>query len=246
MARTFGGAASDQITTGLVSNVTQRSVCIWTKRNGDGGGNLGWMSGKGFDEIIYNNAAGGTYDVLFDASTNGGIWAITRPSTGVWKAFGWSFDFSSTANNPKMYLDGVSQTVTETSTPAGTFSTSSNPYCIGNSGVLGTRNWDGALAWHCIWNAILTDAEFLAFANGVRPDRIRPAALVSCFPLWGLHSPEIDLSANHDTGTVTGTTFANGPPVTLFTPKVPSFLDVQAFNPVWSARNNILTGGGLV
>jgi hypothetical protein len=47
-----------------------------------------------------------------------------------------------------------------------------------------------------------------------------PTQVVAGFwPLWGLSSPEPDLSGNRNDGTVTGAVRSNHPPITLFTPK---------------------------
>jgi hypothetical protein len=55
------------------------------------------------------------------------------------------------------------------------------------------RYMDGLIADAAIWNVALTDAEVAVLASGVSPLAVRPAALVAYWPLWGVHSPEIDL-----------------------------------------------------
>ena len=92
----------------------------------------------------------------------------------------------------------------------------------GSVGALGTSSqyfFSGRAAECGIWNTALTGNEILALAMGVRPYRIRPGSLTGYYPLFGLQSPEPDLSGNANNGTLTGTSYATHAPVTQFTPK---------------------------
>ncbi|CAM6003248.1 unnamed protein product [Sphagnum balticum] len=86
----------------------------------------------------------------------------------------------------------------------------------------GYSPWDssqplsGKLAEWGLWDAALTTAEIASLAAGVLPPQVRPLSLVGYWPLYGLASPEPDLSGNANNGTLTGTTYATGPPVELF------------------------------
>ncbi len=63
-----------------------------------------------------------------------------------------------------------------------------------------------------------TDEEIAAFVSGIDFNwSTRPLAAV--WPLWGLHIPEIDLSGNGNTFTVTTPLQGDHAPVTLFTPR---------------------------
>ena len=74
----------------------------------------------------------------------------------------------------------------------------------------------GRAEWAAWWDVILDADERAALAAGVIPWKIRPASLVSCVPIWGLHDPEIDF-INERTWTLAGTpTRANGAPVLPF------------------------------
>jgi hypothetical protein len=77
--------------------------------------------------------------------------------------------------------------------------------------------FNGYLAWVSIWSVALTAAELLVQSQGVLPWKIRPESLVSCWPVWGLHSPEIDLTGDHSLS-LTGVPalVENGPPVAPF------------------------------
>lgn len=108
---------------------------------------------------------------------------------------------------------------------------------IDNMGTSGTSGWtagasrlglrvggsdplDGLLAWVSAWGVLLTDDEVIALAQGRNPMTVRPDAIVGCWPLWGEHSPEINLAASAYQGDITGTMTADleMPPVELWTP----------------------------
>lgn len=76
---------------------------------------------------------------------------------------------------------------------------------------------DGRIAECGIWNVALTDDEVLSLARGLPPWRVRPGSLVGYWPLWGLQSPEVDLTSGARSLTFTGSpTIADGPPTIPF------------------------------
>jgi hypothetical protein len=74
----------------------------------------------------------------------------------------------------------------------------------------------GRVAWASIWSAALSAVEIASLAGGILPWKVRAANLKACYPLWGLHSPELDISGNGYDLTLTGTTRADDPPVAPF------------------------------
>ena len=81
----------------------------------------------------------------------------------------------------------------------------------------------GSLADFALWTVVLTALELAALVKGARPNTIRPANLISYFPLDGLQSPEPDL-ANYAAGTVAGATSAAfGPPFSPSTRRWPQY-----------------------
>lgn len=72
---------------------------------------------------------------------------------------------------------------------------------------------DGSIASAGLWNAALTAKEIAALGQGVSPLYVRPGNLVGYWPLWGVHSPEIDLVGTPHVLTVTGATLGNHAPV---------------------------------
>lgn len=76
----------------------------------------------------------------------------------------------------------------------------------------------GDIAEVAMWSAALTDAEVAALATGISPLWIQSASLIGYWPVWGIASPEIDLTPNNRTMALTGSPApANHAPVRPFT-----------------------------
>lgn len=123
-----------------------------------------------------------------------------------------------TASSRTAYKDGVAGSAETTN--AGT--TTVDRTAIGVWERSSPVNFfSGRIAEAGIWNVELTANELAALAAGVLPLNIRPSALVAYWPLWGLHSPEIDLHprstvATDYSMTVTGATAIAHAPVEPF------------------------------
>jgi len=116
----------------------------------------------------------------------------------------------------RLYKDG-----TETATGAITGNLpggNSAPLIFGQNGS-DSELINGRIALPTLWSAALTVDEIAAMVRGVDPRRIRPGSIIFHAPFDGLQSPEPDYGPSRLSGTVTGATRDNGPPVTLFTPK---------------------------
>lgn len=90
-----------------------------------------------------------------------------------------------------------------------------------NVGRLGrsvpTDYWSGSIAEAAIWSVDLTLQEIAALAAGASPAQIRPDSLVFYAPIWGLDSPEPDLTTGHRNLTLgNAPTFTAGPPTQPF------------------------------
>ena len=165
MARGFGAAfgvgTTDAISTALASSETLMSVFAILYRNGGGG------SGTG---RIYNQTNGSNIQVNnansklgFTRNRDGGVNGVwecdtTTIPTGSEFRFLLTYDGGSLANDPAVWINGVSQTLTEVTTPLSTLRTSSNPYVIG-SRTGGLNNWDGWLAEFAVWYGVLLNAD---------------------------------------------------------------------------------------
>jgi hypothetical protein len=181
---TVGGGTTDIITSALTSRPTQRSYHLWFNRAGAGGANAGrlWDAPTTTDLCFVSDVAG---QVNFQRkwSVASGAWFITEPSAGSWYALGISYDGGADTNDPVMYINGASQSVTETVAPSGTFDTTTSAYSIGNRASDGVRVFNGTIAEFAVWDAILTAPEFAALGKGFSPLLIRPAALAEYVPM---------------------------------------------------------------
>lgn len=207
---TFGAGTSDAIQIRYATPpAAARSYSMWFYSNGTGGGGLGRAFANGSE--YYQNASG---QYMRTFSVGNGQWQLTSlPPTGGWHHVAITYDCSSTANNPLIYIDGVSMPVTRQLTPSGTAVQTTSSYDIGNNTIAaGTRNCDGMLAHFAIWNGILLGpSQVLALANGLSPMLMRPDSLVSYTPLDGVNNPEPDLILGN-TVTITGTRHGTSDP----------------------------------
>jgi hypothetical protein len=224
MARGFGttygtNGATDRVVSGTsVALSTTFSVAAWFWNNGAGGGGFGQIFSiyaggvNPFLGIYYDNVSGAKIEVQRGWSTQAGFWRATMP-TASWHHVCVTYDGSSTANVPVIYVDGVSQTVTTATAPSGTLSTITSTPVIGGDST-GAFGWDGMLAEVGFWNgSILTANEAASLAIGTLPRMIRPAGLTLYCPLYGTESAEHDWGPNHYAMTVTGALKQNHAPV---------------------------------
>lgn len=169
-ARFTGSTATDRVNTNYSTDSSLRSFSFWAYRTADGGGNLGRMfdkitGGSSTESFINDTSSSGIYTYERVFSTTTGKWRIVRPSADAWHHIVITFDSSSVNNDPIIYVDGVSASVTEISTPVGTANTNSDPYIIGNRGSDKARCWAGYIDDFRIYNRILTQAEVTSLYN---------------------------------------------------------------------------------
>lgn len=183
MAREF--RVGDKITTGYSTTNATRSIGLWVYSNGNDLDN-GRMFEKrvaGAQVEVFAKANGiATYRYEITWSGGNGRWDITRPSQDAWHHLLVTYDQGSTSNDPVIYLDGSSVTVTEASAPLTTLTTNTDAYVIGNRATDDLRYWEGYLAEFAIWNRILTAAEAAILGRAYSPLFI-PNGLVSYCPL---------------------------------------------------------------
>lgn len=222
MARAFGAtlgvATTDLINTKYATGVTTTiSMSVWSNRNGDGGSAQGRMIDQFFSGnqnmgvALYNDVTGYLFQCPFSVTI--GIFSFPRPTTGGWHHIAVAYDASNVANVPDIWLDGVKQTVTTTSTPVGTVTTLSGTWFIGNRSNAG-RNWDGLISHAAIWNGYMLKApEVSVLAAGCPPTLVKPENIGMYCPLDGVNNPEMDYM-NGLVTTVTGTKLGlSEPPV---------------------------------
>lgn len=178
-----GGSAQDAIpyeVLSKVNNITSQSYSVWI-----------WAdsipSGAEYTDIIMYKYAypGGIYTGLYDSrlyfvnafSGGGGIWKTNANpfTTGGWRHIVVTYNDTSTANDPVIYVNGSSVTVNEDTTPVGTsVNNQSATFFIGNTIDPTTGNYafsfDGKIFDPRVYNRILSAAEVTTLYNGGTPD----------------------------------------------------------------------------
>jgi hypothetical protein len=82
------------------------------------------------------------------------------------------------------------------------------PFGAGGTGLIGEV---------AVWNAARSGLEAAALASGVPAYWVAPSSLVWYLPLWGIASPEPDLSGHANSATITGSlSKADNPPITFY------------------------------
>ena len=169
---TQGVGTTDSIELQYATNATVRSYSVWTNRRADDidGGRIFDKRVSGAEnELLFFNQGDTTYHFIRVWSTTRGHWHVTAPGTGSWVHVLVTYDGGATTNDPIIYHDAVSQSVTEDDTPDGTISTNADNYVLGNRKNDDARHFDGDLAEFAIWDRILSQAEATALAKGASP-----------------------------------------------------------------------------
>lgn len=181
MAIDFTNTSNQLINFGdVASGLSQKSISFWVNLDSFGDtSNPATIISKGSSNwYIYFGTSTETIKLYRDFAILGGLWtsANNTVTTGI-HHYAITYDESSTANNPIIYIDGVSTSVTETVPPYGTLVVDT-----GNDLVLGypsAKSIDGKLSDIRIYNRILTADEVLAIYNARGRDNIRNG-LVFC------------------------------------------------------------------
>lgn len=201
---------SDKIATGYVGAATLRSYSFWAcasaLHNVNSTMRIFDRGATSAEEYIgKTNANAMTFFRAF--STAGGTWSISWPLATygtAWWHYGWSFDASSSSNDPLCFINGKTRSVSESTAPSGTVNTPTSEIIIGNRSA-NDRAWQGGIADFTVWDAILTQSEFAAISQGVSPRAIRPSSLA----LWV--DTASGASSSGVPATFTGTRLMSGP-----------------------------------
>lgn len=215
MARSFNGTSDYLIYSGAAVTTTPLTMACWAKWNTLGTSTMLMTIGDNASTNtllnrfrINKNATNSLVSAAANTTTSGTSVGGTIAATGTWYHCAGVFT-SATSRN--VYLDAVAGTANTTNvTP-----TSLDDTTIGASTFTGPSvgaYMDGQIAEAGIWNVALTAAEITSLAKGVSPLMIRPASLISYWPLIGKTSPEIDLRSRFEM-TVNGAVAADHPRV---------------------------------
>ncbi|HJT77678.1 MAG TPA: LamG-like jellyroll fold domain-containing protein [Gemmataceae bacterium] len=141
--------------------------------------------------------------------------SFARPSAAAWHHYCIVFDRSVSNGVSAAYVDGASQSLTNDFTQAlGTANFGNNTLYFmsrGGTALFGA----GKLAEVAVWTVKLSANEAKALSLGAYPMAVNNANLLNYWPLWGLHSPELEFS-NNNTATVHGAAQDNHAPVKPF------------------------------
>lgn len=220
---TLGAGSTDKINSrSIVSNVIS-SASVWVWINGIGGAGAG-LGGRAYQSLVstaFIMAANNTNQIIaaFPFSGNSGNFTFPITFTSGWQNIVYTYDASSTANKPTVYVNGATVAVTVSQAPTGTYAPQTGGFCLGNRDSDNARIWDGMLAHFAVWNGLLLSAgDALSLSRGVNPLLVQPNSLATYLPLDGINNPEADLILGTSvsiTGTRRGTL---EPPARLFVP----------------------------
>lgn len=213
MARDFVPAEGDKVTTNYTTHTTQRTYSIWAYTDGAGGGGRGRffekrVAGAEVELLYYNTTDANQPFVHYVRHWSGtnGEWRTPTDSLslGAWVNIIVTYDAGATTNDPVIYLNGVSQTITQiVGDPTGSVDTNTDAYVLGARGSDAIRNFDGKLAEFAIFNRILTSGEIADLAAGVSASSLLDNGLVHYTTLKnGNFNDLISGSNSVDTGTV--------------------------------------------
>lgn len=153
---------------------------------------------EGTDEIW---ATRGSIEAITTAAMTPNTW---QHALGVW-----------TSNTLRaVYLNGGNKGTNTTSAGVSGL----NATAIGRRPNSGDQ-WfmDGNVGTVVMWDIALTDADAVILASGASALKVKPLNIVGYWPVWGVQSPEIDLSPNARSMIVTGTVISTThPPITPF------------------------------
>ena len=143
---------------------------------------------------LYGSFSG--YQFNKDFSTSDGAWTWNGNggvSLGEWFHFCLSYDASSTSNNPDLYINGVLQTLDNTTTPTGSAAVETSNKRIG-SDASGTGNLDASLAHIKFITSTVTAAQALEMCNN--PEQILPTGIAtSALKAW-LPCSDFDIASS--------------------------------------------------
>ena len=186
------------------------TIEAWVDVDSDGEGNVGRIFDKTAWFLYTSNESGGKVKLTFRQNFSGtnGAWDTTSTvvTIGTRHHIALVYDSDDVANNPNIYVDGVSVSLTESSTPVGTRTTD-----VGSDLFLGDRAaddqaFDGRIDEPRLWSDTRTNGEITANKD---IELIGTEAGLAGY--WrfneGSGSTATDATSNGNDGTITGATY---------------------------------------
>lgn len=180
-------ATNDNVNCGTsarINNLTRKSLSYWLRPEANpnqfdsivsksSGGSTGWHSGFQTFSSQYRVQ-------LFQAhSTTDGGWHTPTDSApkDTWTHVVWTYDNSSTSNDPRAWINGVEVTVAENNTPSGSPNDDSGESLrFGATG--GGSNYDGQIGPVLLYNRLLTPQEAgQLYLDMLAPFRFSPSLM---------------------------------------------------------------------
>ena len=158
------------------------TIAGWIYVRSDGEANVGGIvnkeaGNKGWTLRVEGESSG-LVDLHFGHlfSSDDGEWEAQALLTiNAWHHVAATYDNGSTSNNPLIYIDGVSQTVTEIFAPTGTRDSDVGADLYIGTNFIDSSTFDGLIAQIQLWTTIESAAEILALFNGTEPSNTRQA-----------------------------------------------------------------------
>ncbi len=111
--------------------------------------------------ISTENSVNRIYFIITNGGGTPGLWYITNPGLSTIIQMVILYDGSSTSNNPSVYVNGISQSVTKQTTPSSQMLMTNSRFLLfnRNDSVLKTQTLTGSIYQICVYNRILSAAE---------------------------------------------------------------------------------------
>lgn len=204
---TLGAGTTDSVQIASFTMPSQVSVWVRYLKNGTGGSAFGRLFEKPGPSTKEITLAISTTTKMFierDFSGANGVWEFDDPqanTVGLWADVFFTYDDSSTSNDPLVWVNGRSVTVTRSTAPTGTPVNTSGACYVGNR-TDSTRVWDGIISKFAMWSTTGGYPEAKSLLAGVDPRNIKPNTLIDFVDL----SVPLVISQKYRTApTVTGT-----------------------------------------
>jgi hypothetical protein len=195
MARSFASGSTQYLQASQhlpqTEGVAALTIVTWIKRTASN--QIGPIIGNRGDVNSHSTIAAFWSDAkcYCDVSNGSGAYGAFNHSSTAWQHFAMVYDgaASGNSNRLKAYIDGASQSLTFTGTIPST--TSSNAglvnWTLGRDlqGTGATQYTNGSMSESAVYSAALTVDEIGMLAGGYSPMSVRPAALISYWPLFG-------------------------------------------------------------
>jgi hypothetical protein len=213
--------ATDSIIENVTADVLEGSdtmtITAWVKATGPGESGFGQVVvlDPAGDIRLQHHDQGGSYGFVAEW-TDEGQWTFSALDTS-WRCLQVTYDKSSTAHDPDIYVDGIQYNETRVTAPQGSSPAIAPGYWVGNIQQQ-SLTWQGQIAHVQLHNRILSKAELDAC-------RQAPGSVLKGLRVW-LPMPNAsdtkDRSGNglHGTAGGTVTTGADGPVLTLLSDKL--------------------------